>query len=524
MRVAVIAPPYPLEEGPAPPLGVCYVAAAFEAAGAEVRIFDYVVSRSGPEKLRDQLDAFRPHVVGATSVTMNFSAAADLVSQVKAYAPYVVTLMGGPHVSFAARQTLEQYPGIDCIVMGEGEATIADLYPRIHDPDSWDEVPGITFRAAGRITTTQARAPIEDLDSLPMPARHLLCLSRYQALGYPVSIITSRGCPNRCIFCQGRRMVGSRVRLRSCRSVVDEMESLVGMGFTRINIADDLFTSRKQRVLEVCDLMRRRGLSLAWTAFSRVNTVDGEMLRAMRAAGCDCISFGIESGNAEMLQRIRKGITLEQARRAVALCKEAGILAHASFMVGLPGETPETLEQTDRFAKSLGILYGYHFLAPFPGTTVREEIEDFDLQILTSDWSLYDANRPVVRTSRLSPEQMARFVADFEKGHHEEMKRLEAGYVQGTNTPQENLVVEGTRRTALLYRILSEDLIEGCGARDGASSVPEALDRLSRHIADTAGVDRQFTSRTLAAVYGAGHIEYREGAGGWRWRQFTLER
>ncbi|MBU1743904.1 MAG: cobalamin B12-binding domain-containing protein, partial [Proteobacteria bacterium] len=127
MRVAIVAPPYPLEEAPAPPLGVTYVAAAFESAGAEVRIFDYIVSRYTPEKLHAQLDAFRPDVLGATSVTLNFPGAAEIVCEAKRHRPSLITLMGGPHVSFSAERTLCDYPGIDLIVAGEGERTIAEL-------------------------------------------------------------------------------------------------------------------------------------------------------------------------------------------------------------------------------------------------------------------------------------------------------------------------------------------------------------------------------------------------------------
>ena len=246
---------------------------------------------------------------------------------------------------------------------------------------------------------TEQRQFIEDLDTLPLPARHLLPLSRYQALGYPISIITSRGCPYSCIFCQGRRMVGSEGPPASASLVVDEIEQILSYGINRINVADDLFASDTGKVKEVCDEIQRRGLSFTWSAFARVNTVDRETLQMMRETGCDSVSFGVESGNPEMLKRVRKQITLDQVRKAVRLCNEAGMLAHTSFVVGLPGETPETLEETKRFASSLGSLYGYHFLAPFPGTTVREEVDQYDLEILTDDWSRYDANSAIVRTA-----------------------------------------------------------------------------------------------------------------------------
>ncbi|MEW5737064.1 MAG: radical SAM protein [Thermodesulfobacteriota bacterium] len=464
MRVAVIAPPYPLEEAPAPPLGVCYVAAAFERAGAEVRIFDFVVSEYSEKKLRALMDDFQPDLVGSTSVTMNFFQAAEIVRAAKRIRPETVAVMGGPHVSFWAKEALARYPELDLVVKGEGEGTIADLTPVLSDRAAWEKIPGLCFRKDGAVVDTGARELICDLDALPMPARHLLPLSRYQALGFPVSIITSRGCPNQCIFCLGRRMVGRKVRYRDPRLVVDEIEHLVSLGFGRINVADDLFTSNKERVAAVCDEIGRRGINVAWSAFSRVNTVDEETLRIMRKAGCDCVSFGIESGDPEMLKRIRKGITLDQARRAAELCKKTNMLAHASFMVGLPGETPESLATTEEFAVSLDIIYGYHFLAPFPGTTVYEDLKEYDLKVLTDDFSLYDANRPVVETSAVPASAAASFVKAHEDRCEKEWQRILDGYDKGTNTPDENLRVEGNRKLGLVFSILDYDFVEKYGA------------------------------------------------------------
>ena len=151
MKVAIIAPPYPLAEAPAPPLGVTYVAAAFERAGAEVQIFDYIVSRFTPEKLKVQLDAFRPDVLGATSVTLNYAAAADIVRTAKRHRPAMITLMGGPHVTFTAEAVLRDTPEIDLIVKGEGERTIAELMAAGMSADKWEGIRGIAFRRDGGI-------------------------------------------------------------------------------------------------------------------------------------------------------------------------------------------------------------------------------------------------------------------------------------------------------------------------------------------------------------------------------------
>lgn len=520
VKVAIIAPPYPLEEAPAPPLGVSYVAAAFEAAGCRVRVIDYIVSRYTPEKLRAELDAFEPDVVGGTSVTMNFPVAADIMRTAKRHRPSALTVMGGPHVSFDAERTLEAYPEIDLLVLGEGERTIMELAPLLTDPHAWPRIRGLAFRRDGEIVVTEPRELIGDLDSIPLPARHLLPLSRYRALGFPVSIITSRGCPNACIFCQGRRMVGGRVRYRKVESVMDEIEQILSYGISRINVADDLFTSNKRRVREVCGQILARGLDFRWSAFARVNTVDREILEMMRDAGCDGISFGIESGNPEMLRRVRKGITLEQARKAVDLCREAGIFAHASFMVGLPGESPETLADTRAFAKSLGIAYGYHFLAPFPGTDVREKRAAYDLEILTDDWARYDANSAIVRTSRLAPEEMEEFVAKLDREIAEQWDEQVRDWREGRGLPENNVRVGGHFRMQLTYRLLSEDLIETHGRFPvDHTSEGGAVGALCDRIREVTGYDSDLVRHTIEDFIGAGYLKPRRAADtvAWRW-------
>ncbi|NPU86526.1 MAG: radical SAM protein [Syntrophaceae bacterium] len=517
MKVAIIAPPYPLEEAPAPPLGVSYVAAAFERAGAEVRIFDYIVSRYTPEKLKAQLDAFQPDAVGGTSVTLNFPAAAQIVSAVKEHNPDIVTMMGGPHVSFDAEGTLNTYPGIDLIVRGEGEDTIAELLPALKERKKWKDILGLSFRDNGSVTETGTRPFIPDLDDLPLPARHLLPLSRYQALGYPVSIITSRGCPYSCIFCQGRRMVGKKVRQRTASRVVDEIEHILSYGIDRINVADDLFVSNKKKVRDVCDEIRRRGLKFTWSAFARVNTVDPETLALMRDNGCDSISYGVESGNQGMLDMIRKGITLEQVRKAVKMCLDAGMVCHTSFIAGLPGETMETLKETDAFAQGLGAMYGYHILAPFPGTTVREEVDSYDLEILTSDWSLYDANRAVARTSALAPADIERFVAEFEGAIDEEWQRMIRDYRNGTASPYALFRVEGHFRTQLIFKILAGDLVETLGTFPAEGGPSDSLAELCRRIQAVADEGLPLVEKVIGEFVGKGFLKVERQGDRYRW-------
>jgi len=404
---------------------------------------------------------------------------------------------------------LKQYPEIDLIVIGEGEDTIAELTPVLKQKDKWHDIRGIAYRHGHEIIVTGNRDFITDVDRIPSPARHLLPLSRYRALGFPVSLITGRGCPYSCIFCVGRKMVGSRVRKRNPQFVLDEIEQIIRYGFDRINVADDLFTTDKERVREICMGIRERGLNFKWSAFSRVDTASREVFDLMAQAGCDSISFGVETGNAEMLKRIRKGIKLEQVYSAVKMCKQAGMIAHASFMVGLPGETKETLAETDQFARSTKAVYGYHFLAPFPGTTVREKINDYDLEILTDDWSRYDANAAIVKTSSLSPQQMDEFGTRYFEELEVDWNKIMKRYHEGKASVEDTMQIEGHWRMKLTYQILQNDIIEQCGRMEESfvkGSRKKALQELCSRITNVTHADARIVDDTICDFASRGYL------------------
>jgi radical SAM superfamily enzyme YgiQ (UPF0313 family) len=520
LRVAIIAAPYPLEEFPSPPLGITYVAAAFEAAGCEVRIFDYIVSHYSREKLSAQLADFQPDAVGAGCVTMNFYDAQYIIRDVKSCNPEIVTMMGGPHVSFTVEETLRNYPEIDLIFIGEADDTIIEFAPLMKQKNKWRNIRGIAFRQDDEIVNNGKRDFIMDVDRIPMPARHLLPISRYRAFGYPVSMITGRGCPHSCIFCLGRKMVGSKVRRRNPQLVLDEIEQIISLGFDRINIADDLFASDTQRVKEICNGIKERNLKFTWSAFARVDTVNQEMFDAMAAAGCDSISFGAESGNPEMLKRIKKGIKREQVVQAVKMCQQAGMLAHASFMVGLPGETEETLNQTAAFAESLKILFGYHYLAPFPGTTLCEKVGDYDLEILTKDWAKYDANDAIVKTSSLQPQDIRDFVALYDAEMNGHWQKVLDGYGKGTNTPLDDMRVEGHWRMNLTFKILKDDLIEKHGFIEPdifRGSKENALKEFCRRVTRSTSAEPRVVNQTITDFVQRGYLNAKESPRGCSW-------
>ncbi len=394
-KILLINPPYPMEESPSPPFGLMSLGAYLVKNGFVVKIEDYIVTPYSPDRIRKTLREFRPEVIGATGVTMNINRALAILKECRREYPGATIVMGGPHVTFDAMNILSQNEYIDFIVRGEGELTSVELFSNLERPETFSGIRGISYRANGTVVHNEMREFIPDINILPYPARDLVQIGKYRALNLPLNMVTSRGCPFECIFCVGSRMVGRKVRYFDTMRVVDEFEMLSKMGTRQINIVDDLFTSNRKRCTAICDEIIRRGIRQDWTAFARVDTVSPELLAAMKAAGCTMLCFGIESGNQEILDLVKKKITLEKIEKAIAMCREAGIVPMASYIMGLPGETPETVRQTMEFAKNLCNSYGYHILAPFPGTEVREKAEQYGMRILTSDWDQYDANRSV---------------------------------------------------------------------------------------------------------------------------------
>jgi radical SAM superfamily enzyme YgiQ (UPF0313 family) len=495
MRILLVNPFYPISETPSPPLGLAYLAAALEAAGMEVRVLDLVVRPYSEELLAEVLDEFRPGIVGATAVTMTIDAALAVIADAKRMRPEAVTVVGGPHATFCAAETLAACPALDVVALGEGEETVVELARAVRAGAGLHGVRGLAFRETAGIRVTARRRRIRDLDRLPLPARHLLPLGRYRALGMPISMITSRGCPHRCIFCVGRRMVGARVRLRSPQHVVDELEAVAALGFHQVNIADDLFTADAARCAAVCDEIRRRGLSVRWTAFARVDTVDAALLARMRAAGCTAVSFGVESGNPGILKTARKGITLAQVEAAVRMCAEAGVTALASFILGLPGETPETIAETMAFARRLeahGLIYGFHLLAPFPGTRVRERSAEYGLHLLTDDWRRYHANRAVVETAAVDRDRLDRIAADWEERFTRYLGEIGKRMGQGRATAAEAHQLTNLERIVLVYDLMMARTIERVGVWSGTRE--GALEELVRR------VQREFPAKAATAA------------------------
>jgi len=362
------------------PLGVLYVAAALREAGHKVRFFDG--SFLNHREVIDRIRGFKPEVVGIYANTPLWPKAVKTARDVKRVSDATV-FVGGPYPSAMGRRALEKQGDIDALVVGEGEITMCRALERLERGHTLEGVRGIVYRDGERVVSNPPRKPIEDLDSLPFPARDLLedkNLYVPPAGTYrrkPVAIVmTSRGCNARCIYCY--QLTGERrIRYRSVDNVLAEIEECVEQGYREIRFLDDTFCGDYSRAKRIAQEMRRRGLDVTWFVSARVNQVDYELLRTFRSAGCWAIFFGAESGVQKNLNAIKKGITLEQTRRAVRAAKKAGLRVVTAFIFGIPGETYEEALRTIDFAIELDPDFvNFHTMTPFPGTELYERASE----------------------------------------------------------------------------------------------------------------------------------------------------
>ncbi len=352
------------------PLDLAYIAAVLEKAGYEVGIIDAKVEKLTFETIIKRIADFKPQIIGLSSSTPDFCVTVSLAKQIRANGNYTI-IIGGRHVSALPEETLAE-ECFDYGVVGEGEQTALELVSAIfrQDTEALKSVKGIVFRSSSEVVRTPARPYIEDLDTLPFPARHLLpSLNQYP---YP-TILTSRGCPYQCIFCD-KAVFGNKMRARSITNIIDEIEMLVrDYGVKVINIPDDLFTLDPQRVKEFCQQLISRKLKISWSCLSRVDLVNPDMLKIMQKAGCWMIGYGIESGNQRILDSIKKNITLKTIKQALSWTRQLNIRSSGFFMLGLPGDSEATLCDTLHFSRSLPLDNAIFFITqPYPGSELYQ--------------------------------------------------------------------------------------------------------------------------------------------------------
>ncbi len=380
MRIALISPKWNRKANDYPPLGLAYLAAVLEQDGHRVRIFDFGLDPGTPleEDVR-QAYAFGPHLVGITAMTTAYHSILDTAALLKAQLGRPIVI-GGPHATLYPERILEEAPSIDYVVRGEGEETVLELVRALEGRNGdLGAIRGLTYRVRGGVVSNRDRGLIQDLDALPFPARHLFDLERYGLRtpeGRPmITILSSRGCPYNCAYCF-KGIVGRTYRQRSPGNIIAELRQVLEQYDVRdFYFVDDLFTMDVQRLYALMERFIAEKLDIRWQCLARVDRVNAEILHKMYAGGCRRIHYGIESGSEEILKRVGKRFKLEQVRQAVRWTQEAGIQTKGYFMLGLPGDTEQTMRQTVEFAASLDLDEAmFSLTTPFPGTRLWDEL------------------------------------------------------------------------------------------------------------------------------------------------------
>lgn len=395
-----------------PPLSLALCAAILEQEGFSVKITDYPASMLDCADLKRHLLDFRPDLIIMSTATPSIQYDLETLSLIRKTAPACRTAAIGVHVSVLPDETLSQCADLDYIIRGEPEYTAKELAISLREGKDGAGVPGLSYRQGDRIVHEPDRPWIEELDSLPFPAWHLVDTSRY-VLPFSrrpfLSIFSARGCPFSCIFCADHTYYGKKLRKRSPARIVDEMaHDMATFGISDFLFWTESFTFSRELVMEMTGEIGRRKLNVRWYCNSRVDHVDRELLTAMKKSGCRMISFGIESFNPEVLKNIKKGTTPEQAEEAVRLSHQCGLEVIAHCIFGLPGETEESMRDTVRRICRLPVDYAQFYAAvPFPGTefyrSVSDRIKDTDRQ-----WKNFEQDKYILNTGELTSDVVNR--------------------------------------------------------------------------------------------------------------------
>lgn len=416
-----------------PPLGLAYVAASLEEAGFQVDVLDNYLLKKPIDYVKQMVKRFDPEMVGIACGSVTYQRCVETARAVKEVLPSCKVVVGGPHPSFMPESML-QHPEIDYVVLGEGERAIVELATHITkcgDNSAIAEIPSVAYKHEGKIMKTAQRF-ISDLDQIPFPARHLLPMGLYDRVieflsVKPVDTMNViRGCPYNCAFCETKRLWGQKCRAFSPPRVVEEIDHMVKhYGSKGIYFIGDNFTIQKKRTIEICNLIRKQKLDIEWVCDTRVDLISRELLKKMKKAGCRTIWFGVESGSPNILEKINKGTTLEQAVHAFKLCRDEAIQTATSFMLGIPGETAKDMKATFNFAKKLDPDWcQFNIFIAVPGSILYNEVlqrglydraEDFVLYVKTEDFnydSLLAVQRRFHKSFNRSPKRIIRKIRE----------------------------------------------------------------------------------------------------------------
>lgn len=384
MRITLVQPPNMQRKGKweiqkvcRTPTNLALIAAYVRQDGHEPKIVDLDIEGGTLEEIARLILANDPQVIGITCLTPRFPITMDIVVECKRINPEIIAVIGGPHVTGLPEYVLKDSV-VDYAVVGEGEEAFLELINKFAAGKPVDQVANLIYRHNGTVKINPVRPFIADLDALPFPAWDLLKLDHYVDpafyKGPHLGLMSARGCPFNCYFCASRVVWGRRVRHRSPANMIAEIEEAIGKYRIReFMFYDDTFTLHRNHILEFCEAVIDRRLDIRFYAQVRVDTIDVEIAKKLKAAGCFAVAIGVESGNEQLLKTMGKNLTKEQIRAGCKVLKTAKMPFLASYIIGHPGDTHETIRQTLDFANELDADQSKFLIAtPYPGTRFFE--------------------------------------------------------------------------------------------------------------------------------------------------------
>jgi len=410
MKIVLIQPPSGTPSLKVPPLGLGYITAVLKRNRIETKIIDLNVENVC---LSTYLSSEKPEIIGISSIVTNARRALEIAKQSKTILPQSYVVMGGPYPSMMRDLLVTRHREVDAAVVGEAEFTFLELVKRLHDGKSLDAVDGLIFREENKIKSNQMSNPIYPLDRIPYPAREELKMHLYgENAG---TIFTSRGCPQQCIFCS-RPVFGRKWRGHSPEYVLKEIEHLMNeYGVSTLSVLDDNFTVDLARAESILDgiITKKWKLNIYFWNGMRVDHMTKDLLLKLKKAGCTAINFGVESVDPNVIEFIRKGVSLDQIEQAIKLTRERGIIANIFLMLGNPGDTAEAADKIKTFVEKVHVD-GVHLsmATPLMGTKFWDWVEtngrwlDYDREELL-DWPIDDTDEsyPVFETSDFSADE-----------------------------------------------------------------------------------------------------------------------
>ena len=424
-EILLITPPVTLEErysklsgiaNTLPSLGILYLAAVLRKEGYSASVIEASSLELSPQKLIREIIKAEPKYLGISATTLSIFAASSLAEEIKKISDTTKIIIGGPHLTAIPEETMGLFKSFDFGVIGEGEETLKELINSLEQKEEISRVPGIIFRKGDRTVRTAPRKLLDDLDKLPFPAWDLLkdFPDKYHPPPFrfrrlPAAyIVTTRGCPYRCIFCD-RSVFGDRCRGHSADYILELIEYLYKkFGLREILIEDDTFVTFKSRLIEICEGLINRHIKISWSCLARADAVTPDILNLMKGAGCWSISYGIETGDPEVMKFIGKNLSLHKVEQAVRWTRETGMISKGFFIIGHPIDTRATIEKTIDFAMRIPLDdISVSMMTPFPGSKLYKIASEYGE--FKNDWKKMNELKVVFIPKGLTEAEMRRY-------------------------------------------------------------------------------------------------------------------